>query len=176
MNPGSIPAATRPTNLTSTPDSLCLRQLIYLISPIKLRARTQPSARARMCCTYIVARPCISSAHEHARSVAHGPQCETYSGEDRREVNSLTAIGSSRCWPNCRPRIDQFPGCALTLYCTHTVYCRVTKDERYFSTGYILKVCRVPSVLFACYARFVYVSTYFATRRILFQLYPSISV
>lgn len=40
MNPGSIPAATRPTNLTSTPDSLCLRQLIYLISPIKLRART----------------------------------------------------------------------------------------------------------------------------------------
>lgn len=157
MNSGSIPAATRPTNLTSTPDSLCLRQLIYLISPIKLRARThtEPSEldlryAARVCidvCVYIYIRlHARTRIHARGRTVAHGPQCETYSGEDRREVNLLTAIGSSRvAGPKCRPRIDQFPGCALTLYCTHTVYCRVTKDERerYFSTGYILKVCRL---------------------------------
>lgn len=131
-----------------------------------------------MCCTlYTNARPCSPPArHEYARGRSHMvhnarliPEKRSPGGEF---VDGYWILGL--LWPKCRPRIDQFPGCALTLYCTHTVYCRVTKDERYFSTGYIKSVLRVPSVLFACYVRFVYISIYFASPRIISQLYLSI--
>lgn len=183
MNPGSIPAATRPTNLTSTPDSLCLRQLIYLISPIKLRARTHTychpsSARmCRQCCTYTVARPCVPPAHEHARNRSHMVHnARLIPGENRREVNLLTAIGSSRCWPQVPPENRSVSGMRFNpLLHTYIVYCRVTKDERYFSTGYIRSVSRSVSFIRMLYARFVHISTYFTTRVVISQLCSSIS-
>lgn len=69
MNPGSIPAATRPTNLTSTPDSLCLRQLIYLISPIKLRARTHTAFRANSDVLHVYRCTSVHIARARTRAV-----------------------------------------------------------------------------------------------------------